>query len=290
MQRRGRGAAIEMRQRFAVVAGSWIVIVQAFVAASLAHLIAEAIGHETPFFAPIAAVATVAVSLANRLRRAAELVIGNAVGILFADILIAQIGSGAWQIGLVVALSLIAAIMLGGGPILIMQSCTAAVIIATISPPTPDQPFYTDRFVDALIGGGIGLLISALLMPPDPTRTARQATDPVVATLARGYRSISAALRSGDGEAAQRTLADLRATSPVIASFQDGFVIVFAGFILGDLLAIKETGVALSVAVLVDATLVRLILVPATMTLLGEWNWWAPRPLRQLHDRLGLSH
>ena len=115
MQRRGRGAAIEMRQRFAVVAGSWIVIVQAFVAASLAYLIAEAIGHETPFFAPIAAVATVAVSLANRLRRAAGLVIGNAVGILFADILIAQIGSGAWQIGLVVALSLIAAIMLGGG-------------------------------------------------------------------------------------------------------------------------------------------------------------------------------
>ena len=67
-------------------------------------------------------------------------------------------------------------------------------------------------------------------------------------------------------------------------------VVVFAGFVLGDLLAIKQTGVALALAVLIDATLVRMILVPATMTLLGEWNWWAPGPLRRLHDRLGLTH
>ena len=42
--------------------------------------------------------------------------------------------------------------------------------------------------------------------------------------------------------------------------------------------------------VAIDATLVRCLLVPATMTLLGEWNWWAPAPLRRLHDRLGLRH
>ena len=69
----------------------------------------------------------------------------------------------------------------------------------------------------------------------------------------------------------------LQRTGRTITSAALLIVIVFAGFILGDLLAIKETGVALSVAVLVDATLVRMILVPATMTLLGEWNWWAPR-------------
>jgi RND superfamily putative drug exporter len=38
----------------------------------------------------------------------------------------------------------------------------------------------------------------------------------------------------------------------------------------------------------VDATLVRCVLVPATMTLVGRWNWWAPVPLRRLHDRFGL--
>jgi RND superfamily putative drug exporter len=82
----------------------------------------------------------------------------------------------------------------------------------------------------------------------------------------------------------------LQRTGRIITSAALLIVVVFAGFILGDLLAIKQTGVALAVAVLIDATLVRIILVPATMTLLGEWNWWAPRPLRRLHDRLGISH
>jgi RND superfamily putative drug exporter len=82
----------------------------------------------------------------------------------------------------------------------------------------------------------------------------------------------------------------LQRTGRIITSAALLIVVVFGGFVLGDLLAIKQTGVALSVAVLIDATLVRIILVPATMTLLGEWNWWAPRPLRRLHDRLGLPH
>ncbi len=65
---------------------------------------------------------------------------------------------------------------------------------------------------------------------------------------------------------------------------------VFSGFVAGQMLVIKETGVALAAAVVIDATLVRMLLVPAAMTLLGEWNWWAPRPLRRLHDRIGVAH
>lgn len=53
---------------------------------------------------------------------------------------------------------------------------------------------------------------------------------------------------------------------------------------------IKEVGFALAVAVLVDATVVRVLLVPATMTVLGRWNWWAPAPLRRLHERLAITH
>jgi RND superfamily putative drug exporter len=82
----------------------------------------------------------------------------------------------------------------------------------------------------------------------------------------------------------------LQRTGRIITSAALLIVVVFGGFVLGDLLAIKQTGIALAVAVLIDATLVRIILVPATMTLLGEWNWWAPAPLRRLHDRLGVSH
>jgi RND superfamily putative drug exporter len=63
---------------------------------------------------------------------------------------------------------------------------------------------------------------------------------------------------------------------------------VFLGFAAGQSLGIKEFGLGLAIAVAVDATLVRMILVPATMTLLGPANWWAPGPLRRLHQRLGL--
>jgi RND superfamily putative drug exporter len=55
------------------------------------------------------------------------------------------------------------------------------------------------------------------------------------------------------------------------------------------MLGIKEMGFALAIAVVVDATLVRCLLVPATMTLLGDLNWWAPRPLRRVHARFGMS-
>ncbi|MGW4891763.1 MMPL family transporter [Kitasatospora sp. NPDC004240] len=66
-------------------------------------------------------------------------------------------------------------------------------------------------------------------------------------------------------------------------------VIVFAGFAAGDMLMVKQMGIALAVAVAVDATLVRCLLVPAAMSLFGDFNWWAPAPLRRLHRRFGLS-
>jgi RND superfamily putative drug exporter len=81
----------------------------------------------------------------------------------------------------------------------------------------------------------------------------------------------------------------LQRSGRIITSAALIIVVVFAGFVAGRLLVIKETGVALAVAVAIDATLVRMLLVPATMTLLGEWNWWAPGPLRRLHDRWGLK-
>ena len=88
----------------------------------------------------------------------------------------------------------------------------------------------------------------------------------------------------------EAVVAGLQRSGRIITSAALIVVLVFGGFVAGELLVIKETGVALAVAVAVDATLVRCLLVPATMTLLGEWNWWAPAPLRRLHDRLGLRH
>lgn len=80
----------------------------------------------------------------------------------------------------------------------------------------------------------------------------------------------------------------LQGSGRIITSAALIVVLVFAGFVAGKLLMVKEMGVALAFAVAVDATLVRMLLVPATMTLLGEWNWWAPKRLRALHERFGL--
>ena len=80
----------------------------------------------------------------------------------------------------------------------------------------------------------------------------------------------------------------LQRSGPIITSAAALVMIVFLGFAAGSSLGIKEMGLALAIAVAVDATLVRCLLVPATMTLLGNANWWAPRPLRRVYERFGL--
>ena len=81
----------------------------------------------------------------------------------------------------------------------------------------------------------------------------------------------------------------LQRSGRIITSAALLIVIVFVGFASADAVVVKEMGVALSTAVIVDVTLVRCLLVPATMTLLGDLNWWAPRSLRRLHARFGIS-
>jgi putative drug exporter of the RND superfamily len=80
----------------------------------------------------------------------------------------------------------------------------------------------------------------------------------------------------------------LQRSGRIITSAALLILIVFLGFAAGHTLGVKEMGLALAIAVAVDATLVRCVLVPATMTLLGKANWWAPAPLRRLHQRFGL--
>ncbi len=84
-------------------------------------------------------------------------------------------------------------------------------------------------------------------------------------------------------------VAGLQRSGRIITSAALVIVLVFLGFALGELIIIKETGVGLAVAVAIDATLIRCLLVPATMTILGEWNWWAPAPLRRVYARWQLS-
>jgi RND superfamily putative drug exporter len=81
----------------------------------------------------------------------------------------------------------------------------------------------------------------------------------------------------------------LRRTGRTITSAALLVVVVFAGFVAGGFSPVKQIGLGLVLAVAVDVTVVRMLLLPAAMQLMGERNWWAPGPLRRLHDRFGLS-
>lgn len=94
--------------------------------------------------------------------------------------------------------------------------------------------------------------------------------------------------RTGDNRAS--VAEGLSRTAGVITGAALIMVAVFSAFALAEIITIKSIGVGMAIAVAVDATIIRVLLVPATMRLLGDWNWWAPGPLGRLAERLGFSH
>jgi len=191
------------RQRIITVARP---ILQTSVAASAAWLIAtELVGHQQPFFAPISAVVTLGLTVGERRRRAVELAIGVAVGIAIADLLVAAIGTGTWQIGVVCGLAMLAATLVGGGPLLALQAGASAVLVATVQPPSGSFDF--DRAFDALVGSGTALAVGSLLLPVDPVRLVREGLGPVLDRLATVLDAIADALGHRDAREADRALA-----------------------------------------------------------------------------------
>ncbi len=179
-------------------------VLQAAVAASLAYFLADVvIGHGQPFFAPIAAVICLGVTLGQRNRRALELVFGVAVGLMVADLLVLVIGNGTLQIAVVVLLAMATAVFFGGGTILINQAAVSAILVVVLQP--PDAVFSPDRFIDALIGGGVALGIN-YLFPVNPERLVERAAAPVFDELAAVLEEISAVLEAGDEKRAERVL------------------------------------------------------------------------------------
>jgi RND superfamily putative drug exporter len=92
--------------------------------------------------------------------------------------------------------------------------------------------------------------------------------------------------RTGDNRLAVAT--GMQRTGRIISAAALLLMVVVGAFSASSITFIKLIGVAMLVALFVDATIVRLILVPATMRLLGDANWWAPRPLRRFYARYGI--
>ena len=80
----------------------------------------------------------------------------------------------------------------------------------------------------------------------------------------------------------------LERTGRIVSAAALLFSVAIGAFATSEIIFIKQVGLGTAFAVLIDATLIRALLVPSLMELLGKWNWWAPRPLARLHGRLGL--
>jgi uncharacterized membrane protein YdfJ with MMPL/SSD domain len=81
----------------------------------------------------------------------------------------------------------------------------------------------------------------------------------------------------------------LERTGRIVTAAALLFAVAMGAFATSQIIFIKENGVGTALAVLIDASIIRALLVPSLMELLGKWNWWAPRPLRRLHERFGIS-
>jgi RND superfamily putative drug exporter len=81
----------------------------------------------------------------------------------------------------------------------------------------------------------------------------------------------------------------LERTGRIVTAAALLFALAVGAFATGEIVFVKELGVGTALAVLIDATIIRALLVPSLMELLGSRNWWAPKPLRRFHDRWGIS-
>jgi uncharacterized membrane protein YgaE (UPF0421/DUF939 family) len=181
-------------------------ILQSAVAAALAWLVAtDVLGHDQAFFAPISALITLGLTVGERRRRALELAIGVAVGIAVADALVALIGTGTWQVGVVTGLAMVGATLVGGSPLLASQAGVSAALVATIQP--PEGGFDFDRFYDALVGSGVALLVGSLVLPVNPLKLVGERTAPLLERLAATFEDIARALSERDAGAADAALA-----------------------------------------------------------------------------------
>jgi uncharacterized membrane protein YgaE (UPF0421/DUF939 family) len=186
---------------------------QCAVAAGIAWTLATHVfGHQQPIFAPVAAVVSLGTSYGQRLRRVFEVSVGVAIGVLVGDLITTWVGSGGWQIAVIVGLAMSTALLLDQGALFVNQAAIQAIFVSTLLP-TPGAAFT--RWTDALIGGGVAL-VAAAVVPRAPLRRPREQAGVVVRKISLLLRAASASILDGDVERSLAVLADARSTDRLV--------------------------------------------------------------------------
>ncbi|MCD4526741.1 aromatic acid exporter family protein [Nocardioides sp. cx-173] len=194
----------------------WQIAQCALAAGAAWFLAADVLGHDTPFFAPIAAVVSLGTSYGQRLRRVVEVTLGVAIGVFIADLLVIQIGSGAWQLVLIVGLAMTTAFLLDGGQLFVTQAAVQSIVVSTL---LPDPSAALTRWTDALVGGAVAL-VAATVVPAAPLRRPREQAALVMDKIAELLRAASEVMVTGEAERGLALLADARATDHLIRELQ----------------------------------------------------------------------
>jgi uncharacterized membrane protein YgaE (UPF0421/DUF939 family) len=155
-------------------------------------------------FAPIAAVICLGATLGQQRERALELMGGVVVGVLIADLLVRLVGTGPPQVGVMVVLAMSAAVLVGGGPLLMTEAGVSAIIIGSAAPAT--LGLFPTRPIEALIGGAVAFGLHSLVFPPNPLVHVGRAAHAVFGGLGHTLEELAAALETGDAGRAQRAL------------------------------------------------------------------------------------
>ncbi len=213
---------VRIRQGVGRLRSGFWPIVQASLAAGVAYLLAQLVlGHAQPFFAAVAAWVCLGFSFDRELRRVAEVAVGVAVGVGIGELIVELIGTGWWQLTVVLLTSALLARFIDRGPLLVTQAGVQAIVVVGLPAAVAHDGAF-GRWTDAAVGGLVALAVT-LLLPSDPLRRLRSLADEATTELAETLETIGRGLRDRDldelgaalvrGRASETSLADWRDTA-----------------------------------------------------------------------------
>jgi hypothetical protein len=141
----------------------------------------------------------------RRRQQAFQLVGGVVVGITVADLIVQVIGTGPPQIGIMVVLAMSAAVLLGGGELLIAEAAVSAILLVVLDP-SEASGFSPNRIIQAVMGGGVALLVASFFFPPDPRLLVDRAVQAVFGELGHTLQRVARGLADNDVAVAQRAV------------------------------------------------------------------------------------